>query len=88
MNALHHPGIGIPRAVPPQQLDLHVIERLRREGDTLNYEVTVEDPVVLVEPWVLTPRRLRLNTNPEAYLPEGLPCKDYDHDNMVTQIRH
>jgi hypothetical protein len=36
----------------------------------------------------MTPRRLRVNTSPDAFLPEGLPCKDYDHDNMVTQIRH
>jgi hypothetical protein len=36
----------------------------------------------------MTPRRLRLNTNKDAVLPEGLPCKDYDQSNMVTQIRH
>ena len=66
-----------------------VIERFTRKGDTLVYEVTVEDPDVLAEPWVMTPRTLRLNTNKDAgLLPEATPCRDYDHANMVTQIRH
>ncbi len=67
---------------------MRVTERLRREGNTLTYEVTVEDPEVLLEPWVLTPRQLRINPNPNAFLPEGQPCRDYDRENMVTQIRH
>jgi hypothetical protein len=68
---------------------LHVVEKFTRQGNTLRYEVTVEDPEVLAEPWVLAPRTLRLNPNKDAgLLPEATPCKDYDHDNMVTQIRH
>lgn len=65
-----------------------VIERLRREGNVLHYQVTVEDADVLLEPWTLSPRELRLNTNPNAFIPEGEPCRDYDSANMVTQIRH
>lgn len=67
---------------------LRVIERLRREGNVLHYQATVEDPEVLLEPWTLAPRQLRLNTNPNAFIPEGEPCRDYDSQNMVTQIRH
>jgi hypothetical protein len=68
---------------------MHVLEKFTRQGNTLRYEVTVEDPAVLAEPWVMTPRVLRLNPNPNAgWLPEATPCRDYDHDNMVTQIRH
>jgi len=68
---------------------MHVLEKFTRQGNTLRYEVIVEDPTVLAEPWVTTPRMLRLNPNPNAgWLPEATPCKDYDHDNMVTQIRH
>jgi hypothetical protein len=68
---------------------LHVVEKLTRQGNTMRYEVTAEDPEVLAEPWVLTPRMLRLNPNKDAgLLPEATPCRDYDHDNMVTQIRH
>jgi hypothetical protein len=67
---------------------MRVVERLRREGNALYYDVTVEDPEVLAQPWVMNTRRVQLNTNPNAFLPEGQPCRDYDRDNMVTQIRH
>jgi hypothetical protein len=67
---------------------MRVVERFRREGNTLHYDVTVEDPEVLAQPWVMNTRRVQLNTNPNAFLPEGQPCRDYDRDNMVTQIRH
>jgi hypothetical protein len=68
--------------------DLHVIEKFRRDGNTLRYEVTVEDPNVLLQPWVLSPRELRLNTNPKAVIAEGLPCHDYDAEITVSRIRH
>ena len=66
-----------------------VIEKFTRKGNTLVYEVTVEDPDVLAEPWTLAPRNLRINANRDAGLVnEATPCRDYDHANMVTQIRH
>jgi hypothetical protein len=37
----------------------HVVERWTRTGDVLTYEATVEDPVALAKPWVITPRRVR-----------------------------
>ena len=40
----------------------HVVERLRRTGDSLHYEVTIEDPAVFAEPWVQKPRDLKLMT--------------------------
>lgn len=68
--------------------DLHVIERLRREGDTLHYQATVEDPGVLLQPWVMNARQLKLNRDPKATIPEGLPCHDYDSEITVSRIRH
>lgn len=67
---------------------MRVLERFRRDGNTLHYQVTVEDPVMLLEPWVMTPRQLRLNTDPTVYIPEGSPCKDVDSANMMLKIRH
>jgi hypothetical protein len=67
---------------------MHVIEKLRREGNTLHYQVTVDDPGVLLQPWVIAPRILKLNTNPKAYIREGDPCRDVDYQNMVSKIRH
>jgi hypothetical protein len=45
---------------------MHVVERFKRQGDVILYDVTVEDPEVLVELWVLPRRTLRRNTNPNA----------------------
>jgi hypothetical protein len=53
------------------------------------YDVTVEDPVVLVEPWVIPTRTLRRNTNPDAgLLRERGNCETYEDEDIVTQIRH
>ena len=68
---------------------MHVVERLTRQGNQIRYEVTVEDPEVLVEPWVMTPRTLTLNPNPDAgLLPERGNCEVYELKNISTQIRH
>ena len=48
--------------------EMHVVEKFTRQGDVILYDVTVEDPEVLVEPWVLPTRTLRRNTNPDAGL--------------------
>jgi hypothetical protein len=68
--------------------NMHVIEKLWREGNTLSYQVTIDDPGVLLEPWVMTTRKLKLNNNPKAYIHEGDPCRDVDYQNMVSRIRH
>jgi hypothetical protein len=74
---------------------MHVIEKLTRKGDELLYEVTVEDPVVLVEPWVMTPRLLRIATasnagfgGPGLGVTERGHCEVYELEDITTQIRH
>src|SRR5678809_1517918 len=42
---------------------MRVIEKFTRTGNQMLYEVTVEDPEVLVEPWVMPSRMLRLSPN-------------------------
>jgi hypothetical protein len=70
--------------------EMRVVERFTRQGNEILYEVTVEDPVVLVEPFVMTPRILRLNANANAgLLPERGNCEvAYEKDAIETQIRH
>jgi hypothetical protein len=69
--------------------DMHVVERFTRQGDVLLYDVTVEDPEVLVEPWVLPTRTVRRNPNPDAgLLPERGNCEVYENDAISSQIRH
>jgi hypothetical protein len=69
--------------------EMHVVERFRRQGDVILYDVTVEDPEVLVEPWVLPTRTLRRNANPNAgLLTERGNCEVYETKSIATQIRH
>ncbi len=68
---------------------MRVVERFTRQGDALLYDVTVEDPEVLTEPWVIPTRTLRLNPNPEAGLVrERGNCEVYELKNISSQIRH
>jgi len=68
---------------------MHLVEKFTRRGNQINYEVTVEDPEVLAEPWVMTPRIMRLIPNPEAgLLGERGNCEVYEEGTVSSQIRH
>ncbi|MGD0135208.1 MAG: hypothetical protein ABSE57_24435 [Bryobacteraceae bacterium] len=68
---------------------MHVIEKLTRQGNNILYEVTVDDPEVLAEPWVMTPRTLTVSTFPDAgLLRERGNCEVYEIKNISSQIRH
>ena len=68
---------------------MHVIEKLTRQGNKILYEVTVDDPESLVEPWVMTPRTLTLSTFPDAgLLRERGNCEVYEIKDITSQIRH
>lgn len=51
------------------------------------YEVTVEDPEVLVEPWVMNPRILQISDR-ATIIPERGSCTDTELGEVSTQIRH
>jgi hypothetical protein len=68
---------------------MHVVERFKREGDALLYDVTVEDPEVLAEPYVYPTRVVRLSPNPNSGLiPERGYCEVQEFGHASTQIRH
>jgi hypothetical protein len=69
---------------------MRVLEKFTRQGDAILYDVTVEDPEVLLEPWVLPTRPLRRNTNPNAGLiRERGNCEtSFETEAAATQIRH
>ena len=64
---------------------LHVTERLTRKGDTISYEVTVDDPIVLVKPWVMSPRLLTLQPD---VLEQAPPCVDLDASHLTDLSHH
>lgn len=69
--------------------DMRIVERLTRTGNEILYEVTVHDPESFLEPWVMTPRTLRLNTaNDAGLIPERANCEVYETGNITTQLRH
>ena len=66
--------------------DMRVTERLRREGNTLTWQATVEDPAVLAEPWKVNPRTLTLRTADE--IEEAAFCQDRIQPYMQDLSHH
>ena len=65
---------------------LRVVERVRRQGNILYYQATAHDPDVLMQPWEIDQRVIRLNTNPMVQV-EDPPCVETDGANMYTKER-
>jgi hypothetical protein len=69
--------------------NMRVIEKFTRQGNVLLYDVTVEDPEMLVEPYVFPTRIVHNSPNPDAGLiRERGNCEVYELDNVSSQIRH
>jgi hypothetical protein len=77
--------------------EMKVFERFTRKGDQLLYEVTVEDPQVLLQPWKLKPMLLSTVTGAGSGGPPGNPtllgvergaCQQEELDDIANQIRH
>ncbi|HEX4996624.1 MAG TPA: hypothetical protein VFY29_00255 [Terriglobia bacterium] len=67
--------------------DMHIIERLTRVGNELRYDMTIEDPVYFLEPWVMPTRVLRAG-NGDGIVQERRDCAVYEEGNTETQLRH
>ena len=79
--------------------EMKVFERFTRKGDQLLYEVTVEDPQVLLQPWKLKPMLLSIAGaggggggggfgNPTLIGVERGACQEEELDDIANQIRH
>jgi hypothetical protein len=66
---------------------MRAIEKFTRKGNQLLYEVTIEDPDVLLEPWVMPARTLRLSPT-NAIIAERGSCTETEHNEVSTQYRH
>jgi hypothetical protein len=65
--------------------DLRVVERLTRDGNTMEWQATAYDPAVLAEPWVLRPRKMVLM---DRELQEPVPCVEQDLKHVVDGTHH
>jgi hypothetical protein len=63
--------------------EMTVTERLSRVGNILTLDMTVEDPEVLLRPFVLPTQRVELNTNPNALFTELSACAEHDGEHLV-----
>jgi len=59
----------------------HVVERFTRKGDTLTYEATVEDPVMLTKPWVINPVHTKIGPADDYIQPQM--CRGDDKAHLV-----
>lgn len=66
--------------------DKRVTERIRRVGNTLTWDATVEDSMFL-QPWKTGPLTRLFNTDPQAEIEEPLPCVERDLGHIVTRER-
>jgi hypothetical protein len=66
------------------------VEKLTRKGNEILYELTVDDPTILTEPWVMTPKTLRLNAagRDAGLIPERANCEVYETNSFTNQLRH
>jgi hypothetical protein len=67
--------------------NMHIVEKLTRVGNELRYDMTIEDPDVLVEPWVMPTRVLRAGGG-DGIVPERAHCEVYEEGEFATQLRH
>ena len=68
--------------------NMHIIEKLTRVGNEIRYDMTIEDPDLFIEPWVMPTRILRLNANADLIEPERANCEVYETGKFSTQLRH
>src|SRR5687768_727951 len=66
---------------------MRVVEKFTRTGNQMLYEVTVEDPEVLVEPWVMPARTLRI-ANGNTIVAERGSCTESELKEVSSQMRH
>jgi hypothetical protein len=65
---------------------LHVVERFTpRSADTLNYEVTIEDPNVFTRPWTMRMPLYR-RVEPDAQILE-IRCVEFVEDLLYGHLR-
>jgi hypothetical protein len=68
--------------------EMRMIEKLTRKGDEILYQVTIEDPESLIEPWVMPDKILRARAGAPQIIHEHSHCEVYEEGNISTQLRH
>jgi hypothetical protein len=69
---------------------LHIVERLTRVGNEMRYDMTIEDPEMFLERWVMPTRVLTLaqGAGADRIPAERANCEVYEENNVTSQVRH
>jgi hypothetical protein len=65
---------------------MHVIERLKREGNAIDWEITIEDPKVFTRPWTI--KRTLIIGLKGGHALEEAPCVEHDASHLVNNDRN
>lgn len=65
---------------------MHVIEKLTREGNVITWEVSIDDPKMFTQPWVIT--RHLVHGLKGGHALEEPPCVDHDYGHLVNDDRN
>jgi hypothetical protein len=68
--------------------DMRATEKLTRKGDEILYQMTIEDPDSLIEPWVMPDRILRARQGAPQIVHERANCEVYETGKITSQERH
>ncbi len=65
---------------------MHVVEKLTREGNVINWEISIEDPKVFTRPWVYS--RHLIHGLASGHALEEAPCVEHDGNHLVNTDRN
>jgi hypothetical protein len=67
--------------------NLHVVERITRKGNALEYQYVADDPTMFTKPFSPKPVTLLLGM-PGEHAPLDYPCVEMDQSHLTTTERH
>ena len=65
---------------------MHVIEKLTREGNVIDWQLSIEDPKVFTKPWVYS--RHLIHGLQGGHALEESPCVEHDANHLVNNDRN
>ncbi len=65
---------------------MHVVEKLTREGNVIDWEISIEDPKVFTRPWVYS--RHLIHGLASGHALEEAPCVEHDGSHLVNTDRN
>jgi len=65
---------------------MHVVEKLTREGNVIDWVISIDDPKVFTRPWVI--ERHLIHGLESGHALEEAPCVEHDYSHLVNDDRN